>query len=193
MLKILINPFEKYSEKQLFLFGLVFLFIGSYLGVLFNVQFDSILHVSFIEQVTFVNILIQNIIITILLALVLFVLGKYFNPKTRFIDVLNVSLISRIPFYLLTLINTNNLSLKLTEKLLGNLDSIENLRFTSFEISFLLITSFLVLCLLIWFAIFTWNGFKTATNAKTTKEVILFIITLIITNFISSYIIHLIN
>lgn len=193
MLKILINPFEKYAEKPLFLFGLAFLFIGSYLGFLFNTKFDSILHISPIENSSLISSMVQNLLIIFLLTIVLFLLGKYYNTKTRFVDILNVSLISRIPFYFSTLLNINNLNKTITDKLIKNVDTIQNLNFTTFEYLFLFIVTIIGLLTIIWFAILIWNGFKTATNAKTKKEIILFSITLIITNFISAYIIHLIN
>lgn len=193
MFKIALNPFEKFSEKQLFVFGTLFLFIGSYLGYLFNTQFDSISHIYFKDNTLLIKSIIQNLVLTFLLSIALFALGKYFNKKTRFIDILNVSLISRIPFYLLTLLNINNVNKTITNKLIKNLDQVQNLQFSTSEYLFLFITSIIGITILIWFAIVLWNGFKTATNAKTNKAVILLIITVLTTNFISSYLIHFIN
>lgn len=193
MIKTLLNPFEKFSEKQLLIFGLLFLFVGSYIGFLVNAYFDSILHISFIQNATYISSILQNTTITVLLSLVLFALGKYLNPKTRFIDLLNVSLIARIPFYLSALININNATSKLTDSIVNNLDNVQNIKFSTSEYLFLILTSvFGILCILL-FAILLWKGFKTATNAKTTKEIILLIITLLITNFISFYILNLIS
>lgn len=193
MIKTLLNPFEKFSEKQLLIFGLLFLFVGSYIGFLVNAYFDSILHISFIQNATYISSILQNTTITVLLSLVLFALGKYLNPKTRFIDLLNVSLIARIPFYFSALININNATSKLTDSIVNNLDNVQNIKFSTSEYLFLILTSvFGILCILL-FAILLWKGFKTATNAKTTKEIILLIITLLITNFISFYILNLIS
>ena len=193
MIKKMLNPFEKYTENKLLVFGLVCLIIGSYMGYLFNAYFDSILHISFIKNSGFIATLIQNVIIAILLAIVLYALGKYINPKTRFIDVLNVSLIARIPFYFSSLVNINDSTYILTEKLINNKFSIENIQFSSSDYLVLLFSTTLGLLLIIWFAILLWNGFKTATNAKTTKEIVLLIISLLITNFISSYLIQLLT
>ena len=193
MIKTLLNPFEKYTENKLFVFGLVFLLIGSYIGYLFNAYFDSILHISFIKNSGFIATLIQNVIIAILLTIVLYALGKYINPKTRFVDVLNVSLITRIPFYFSSLANINDLTYNLTEKLMGSKFSIENIEFSTSDYLVLLFSTTLGLLLIIWFAILLWNGFKTATNAKTTKEIVLLIISLLIANFISSYLIKLLT
>jgi hypothetical protein len=193
MIKTFLNPFEKYTENKLFFFGLLLLIIGSYAGFLFNAYFDSILHISFIKNSVFVATLIQNVIIAILLSLALYALGKYINPKTRFIDILNVSLIARIPFYFSSLVNINNSTFNLTEKLIDNKFSIENIQFSTSDYFMLLFSTTLGLLLLIWFAILLWNGFKTATNAKTGKEIILLIVCLLLANFISSYLIQLLT
>lgn len=193
MLKLLLNPFEKYTEKQLFIFGSLMLILGTYIGFLCKAYFDSILHISFLKNSEFIATLIQNIIIAILLSLVLYALGKYINPKTRFIDLLNVSLIARIPFYFSSLVNINNSTYNLTEKLINNKFSIENIEFSTSDYFMLLFSTTLGLLLIIWFAILLWNGFKTATNAKTSKEIILLIVSLLIANFISSYLIQLLT
>lgn len=193
MIKKILNPFEKYTENKLLVFGLVCLLIGSYIGFIFNAYFDSILHISFIKNSILISTLIQNITIAILLSTVLFALGKYINPKTRLIDVLNVSLIARIPFYFSSLVNINDSTYILTEKLINDKFSIENIEFSTSDYLVLLFSTILGLLLIIWFAILLWNGFKTATNAKTSKDIILFIVSLLIANFISSHLIQLLT
>ena len=193
MIKNILNPFEKYTESKLLVFGWVFLIIGSYIGYLFNAYFDSILHISFIKNSMFITTLIQNIINMVLLSSALYVLGKYINPKTRFVDVINVSLIARIPFYFSSLANINDSTYNLTEKLMGNKFSAENIEFSSSDYLMLLFSTTLGLLLIVCFAILLWNGFKTATNAKKSKEIILFIVSLLVANFISSYLIQLLT
>jgi hypothetical protein len=190
MFKLLLNPFEKYTEKQLLFFGALMLIIGSYIGFLCNGYFDSILHISFIKNTTFVNTIIQNLIITTLLSFILFGIGKIINKKTRFIDVLNVTLIARIPFYFSTLININNKSAELTDKLMINLIDINNINLSTLDYVFLFTTAAFGLVCIVWFAYLLWNGFKIATNAKTNKPVILLIISLLVANYISSYLIQ---
>lgn len=190
MYKFLLNPFEKYSEKQLFTFGTLFLFIGSYIGFLCNAYFDSLLHITFIHKTTFIPILIQNTIIVLLLTLILFTIGKITNKKTRLIDVLNVSLIARIPIYLTTIININNATTKITDKLIINITNLENLHLSIIEYFLLLVIAIIGLISIIWFAYLLWNGFKTATNAKSNKPVILLILSLLIANYISNLLIH---
>lgn len=193
MIKTLLNPFEKYSEKQLFIFGILFLLIGSFLGYQFNALFDSILHISFPDNISFINHLLQNIALTLILTFFLFALGKYFNSKTRFIDILNSSLIARIPFYLTTLSNINDASSTISNKLLESLNDLKNITISTQDYFVLFLTSILSLVGIIWLSILLWNGFKTATNAKTTKQIVLFILIILIANFASSYTYQLLN
>jgi hypothetical protein len=193
MIKILLNPFEKFSEKQLFVFGILFLIIGSFLGYQFNALFDSILHLSFPDNISFINHLLQNIILTLILSLFLYAFGIYFNSKTRYIDILNVSLIARIPFYLTTLANINDASSTISNKLLESLNDLKSTSISTQDYSFLIATSILSLVCIIWLAVLLWNGFKTATNAKTTKQIVLFILVILVANFISSYTYQLLN
>ena len=193
MLKTLLNPFEKFSENQLLIFGILFLLIGSFLGYQFNALFDSILHISFPDNISLINHLLQNIILTLILTVFLFALGKYFNSKTRFIDILNSSLIARIPFYLTTLVNINDTSSTISSKLLESLNDLKNITISKQDYFILFLTSILSLAGIIWLAILLWNGFKTATNAKTTKQIVLFILVILIANFVSSYTYQLLN
>ena len=193
MIKTLLNPFEKYSEKQLLIFGILFLLIGSLLGYQFNALFDSILHISFPDNISFINHLLQNIALTLILTVFLFALGKYFNSKTRFIDILNSSLIARIPFYLTTLANINDASSTISNKLLESLNDLKNITISTQDYFVLFLTSILSLFGIIWLSILLWNGFKTATNAKTTKQIVLFILIILIANFASSYTYQLLN
>lgn len=193
MIKTLLNPFEKYSEKQLLIFGILFLLIGSFLGYQFNALFDSILHISFPDNISFINHLLQNIALTLILTVFLFALGNYFNSKTRFIDILNSSLIARVPFYLTTLVNINDASSTISNKLLESLNDLKNITISTQDYFVLFLTSILSLVGIIWLSILLWNGFKTATNAKTTKQIVLFILVILIANFASSYTYQLLN
>ncbi|CAM3650256.1 YIP1 family protein [Flavobacterium gelidilacus] len=193
MIKALLNPFEKYSEKQLLIFGILFLLFGSFLGYQFNALFDSILHISFPDSISFINHLLQNIALTLILTFFLFALGKYFNSKTRFIDILNSSLIARIPFYLTTLANINDASSTISNKLLESLNDLKNITISTQDYFVLFLTSILSLVGIIGLSILLWNGFKTATNAKTTKQIVLFILVILIANFASSYTYQLLN
>ena len=118
------------------------------------------LDVHFVKQISF-NEMMRDCLINIsILTLLLFVSGKSINVKTRFIDVLVVTLISRTPLYLISFFNINNtlssISVKVQESVVEkNLNAI-----SIFEMTFLIITAILTLLFVIWHAVLLFNGFK---------------------------------
>jgi len=192
-MKQLYNPFELYSERQLLIFGLVLTLIGSFLGYLFNGRFDGIIDFHLLESVTFFEVVLDNFFNTVLLTTLLFITGKLINSKTRFVDVLNASLLARIPFYILPFFNFNNVMYDVSNRtydimVAGSFNAI-----STPDIILLMLFSFVAICTLIWFSLLLWNGFKVATNAKGIKNIILFIFTILVAEVVSKYIITTFN
>ena len=192
-MKQLYNPFELYSERQLLIFGLVMTLIGSFLGYSFNGRFDGIIDFHLLESVTFFEVVLDNFFNAILLTMLLFINGKLINSKTRFVDVLNASLLARIPFYILPFFNFNNVMYDVSNRtydimVAGSFNAI-----STPDIILLMLFSFVAICTLIWFSVLLWNGFKVATNAKGIKNIILFIFTILVVEVVSKYIITTFN
>jgi hypothetical protein len=192
-MKKIYNPFEIFSEKQLLITGTIVLILGSCIGFLFKGRFDGIVDLHFMENVTFSEVLVDNLINTLVVSVFLFLLGRFINSKTRIIDVLNTSLIARIPFYVLPFFNTNNKMIETTDRLLEitSSSSIESL--TPVDLFYVVVFGILALLTLVWFSILLWNGFKVATNAKGTKAVVLFITVVLLAEIVSKYIITQFN
>lgn len=192
-MKQLYNPFELYSERQLLIFGLVMTLIGSFLGYLFNGRFDGIVDFHLLESVTFLEVVLDNFFNAVLLTMLLFITGKLINSKTRFVDVLNASILARIPFYILPFFNFNNVMYDVSNRtydimVAGSFNAI-----STPDIILLMLFSFVAICTLIWFSVLLWNGFKVATNAKGIKNIILFIFTILAAEVVSKYIITTFN
>jgi hypothetical protein len=192
-MKQLYNPFELYSERQLLIFGLVMTLIGSFLGYSFNGRFDGIIDFHLLESVTFFEVVLDNLFNTVLLTTLLFITGKLINSKTRFVDVLNASLIARFPFYILPFCNFNNVMYDVSNRtydimVAGSFNAI-----STPDIILLMLFSFVAIFTLIWFSVLLWNGFKVATNAKGIKNIILFIFTILVVEIVSKYIITTFN
>ncbi|MEC4005286.1 YIP1 family protein [Flavobacterium sp. SUN052] len=195
MIKIILNPFERYSEKQLVITGILTTMFGSFLAILFNARFDGVLDLHFVEKVKTTQPIVDILIDFICLSTLLFLIGKYINKKTRFIDIISTTLISKIPFYILLFQNINSYSFHVTDKLAKSFFTknytIEKI--TSTEIAFLISCGILNLAFVVWSIALLFNGFKIATNAKTTKSVLLFIAVLILSELISKILISKFN
>lgn len=196
MKKVLFNPFEQYSERQLILFGIAITLVLSFTGAFFNARFDGVLDLHFSTPTFFINTLTDNVINIVILTIALFTLGKIRNNKTRIIDVFIASLIARIPYYLLPFFNWDNLILKESENLLKQFLTLQPGMIPEFHGSQLLILavfSLISIVFIAWFLYLLYQGYKVATNAKGAVEVVLFGITILIAEVISKSIFYILN
>lgn len=190
--KIVFNPFEKHSEITLLIFGLTLTILGSFIGYLMKARFDGIIDMYLVENISLIEPFLDNLLNTLSLFVLFFILGKSINKKTRWVDILSASIIARIPFYILPLFNIGGFLEKITERLLESID-LENLNSPpaisiSDMLAMLLFAGIGIVCLC-WFIALFWNGFRVATNTKGTKNIILFVIMLIVAEVISKFLI----
>ena len=184
---LLFNPFEKYSETVLLLFGIVFTALATLLGFYFDARFDGVLDMHFVKNVTLKEVVLDNLIAIFCLFVFLFGVAKFINSKTRFIDILNIVLISRIAIYLLTL------SPKPSDELLKNLIQQNTASINSLDLSLLVFGGIMALLSLVWYIVLLYNGFKTASNAKKTLPIVLFAISIVVAEILSKVLIYYFN
>ncbi|EKT3958221.1 YIP1 family protein [Flavobacterium psychrophilum] len=190
-MKILfLNPFKKYSDTILLLFGITFTVLGSLLAYNFNAKFDGVIDLQFDSQVNFFESATYQFLAILILTASLYWVGKYINKKTRLVDVLITVLISRIPLYFCTLFNINNKSYSIGNKILELAVSKKINTLNTNDIGFILFQSIILIIALIWFISLLYNGFKIATNSKETKHTLLFILAIIIAEITSKIIIY---
>tara|TARA_R110002072_G_scaffold72354_2_gene173023 strand:+ start:7086 stop:7664 length:579 start_codon:yes stop_codon:yes gene_type:complete len=185
MKTLLFNPFARYSEQQLLLFGLMTAIAGVVFASLTNTHFDGVLDTHFGQNVAFKTAAFQSIINIVSIVLVFYPVGKWINSKTRLIDIFNLSLIVKIPAYFMMPLNINNWAYLKTEPLLEAVSNPFNLQFTPEIILFLSISSLLAIGVFVWLIILFYNGFKVATNLKETKHIIMFILAIIVAEIVS--------
>ena len=188
MKTVLFNPFKKYQENHLFILGLVATLLGSYLGYFFNVRYDGVLDVHFANNTISWQAALDNLINITVLAILLFALGMYMNRKTRFIDILNITLISRIPFYLIPFFNVGGTMERINSEFLNTLLTEQMPDFSTLPLNSVIalgIFALISLLLIIWSISLLFNGFKIATNAKSTVHIILFFTVIIIAEILS--------
>ncbi|WP_445453409.1 hypothetical protein [Flavobacterium sp. 25HG05S-40] len=187
--QIIWNPFIKFSEKQLLLIGLASMLIGSYLATIFGVTYDGVIDVHLNQEMSFIHSMKENIIIVLLITFLLFGLGKIINPKTRFIDIVNASLIYRIPFYVSAVLVSIPAVKKIEEAMLKESGNFAKIKFETLDLALLLVMSLLLIILLIYALALLYHGFKTASNAKQLKHIVFFCITILIAEILSKILI----
>lgn len=190
MYKTFYNPFEKYSTEKLVPFGILFTIIGVFLAYNFNAIFDGVLDLHFSNSSNIYQILTFIIVDIAILANVLVIFGKYINPKTRMIDIYATVLIAKIPAYLFTIMNTNSFSYNLGIKLKQFIATRNFQIITTIDIGFIILQTVASMFMLFWTISLLYNGFKTATNTKETKDKLLFVAAIILAEIISKIIIY---
>lgn len=195
MKKLLLNPFEKFSETKLLLFGIAITLIGSYLGFVFNGRFDGAIDLHFSDEVTLPQPFIDNAINVFSISISLFFFGRIINKKTRFIDILIPSLVARLPFYFLPFTNINNFMVTFSNEIIGNLDIKNSVNFhiETFDLIAILLFAIVSIGFLVWFVILLFNGFKIATNCKTPNHTLLFVFGIILAEILSKILIYFLN
>ena len=139
------------------------------------------------ERGSALEVALDNLINIFCLFVFLFGSGQYINSKTRFIDIVNTILISRIAFYLFILIpKPDN---EVTKKVMqNNFNQISN-----FDVSLLILGGIMTLLGLVWYITLLYTGFKTATNAKKMLPIILFVASILLSEILSKILIHYFN
>ena len=190
----LLNPIEFYNDRKLLIANLIIFVIGTALAVIMQAWFSSAIQLLFKSKISIYETTLENIISISLLTCVFFISGKIINRKTRLIDCLNLSLYTRIPFYIISLLNlTGSLSRNMPIELEDGsikIPSSSALNSTDYIISF--ITSCLNIVVIIFLTIVIYRSFKTLSNAKKTSDYIIFVVLFLLTTILSPSIINLI-
>ncbi|MDV6169922.1 YIP1 family protein [Flavobacterium sp. DG1-102-2] len=183
MKKLLFNPFEKYDGRPILVLGLLATVIGSALGYAFNARFDGVLDMHFVDSANYVEPFTDNVFNIAALFAALYIAGYMINKKTRPIDILGTVMLARLPFYFDTLTNINGYMNEFGKKILEAGPNLQNLDPVDLWLPALL--GLLTLPLLIWYIALLYNGFKTATNLKTTQHKWSFALALIAAEILS--------
>ena len=169
--------------------GVLSIIVGSSIGSYFSVIYDGIVD-AHSAPTTFINSFKQNIINVLTVFAVLIILGKLINSKTRIIDILNISMIYRIPIYLSSTLISIPLLKNIGDKVLANSAHPENIEFEVLELVALLAISSVLILFIVYAIVLLTNGFKNATNLKNRFHYILFALALIVAEIVSKIIIN---
>ena len=189
MKTILFNPFEKYAESRLLLFGIVILFIGTWLCTLFNMRFIGVLKMNPLATVTTFEPLTDIVICVFCVTLFLWIAAKLINNKTRIIDIFVTAIVSFSLLCFLSVFNTNGMLFRETQKI----DRTTIAASANLDLSYMMFFALVSIVIIIWFVILLYNGFKIASNAKSTKHNILFVVALILADVTSRLINQYLN
>ncbi|KPH13546.1 YIP1 family protein [Chryseobacterium sp. ERMR1:04] len=171
--KTVFNPFERFNDKTLLIAGILSIPMVIAIGYFSGSYFSSIYRINNLEKISVQGVAIPTLISFLSSIIILFILGKILNSKTRFIDIVNTVLISQIPlaflllFQKLTFINTAAKTVRIYQKNPTG-------SFPIVDFIIMISTIIFVCTILIYSMAIYYNGFKTATNIKKWQSVVLF-------------------
>jgi hypothetical protein len=184
-MKILFNPFEKYTEARLIVLGVSSAIAGSLLAAVFNARFDGVLDLHFVPAVRVYQPFLDNLVNIVSASLLLFLAAFAQNRKTRMVDILATVVIARMPLYILTVFNAGNILSDTSEKLLQQIGK-DPLQLPE-EVNLGLITVFGLVSLLfiVWQFALLFNGYRVAGNTRGPMSVVLFILAVLLAEVLS--------
>ncbi|WP_411898357.1 YIP1 family protein [Elizabethkingia occulta] len=170
--KTLFNPFEKYSEYKLLLFGILSFILTPFVSYYTQNRMTSFMRFDSPEEVlTLKSSFLYCSVSIVSIILILYLIAIVFNKRSRFIDITNTILVSNainIPVLLLThLIDVN--------KAFSSDGINENFYQYIINLLFIILITAFVISLVIYSIVLFFNGFKTATNIKKLPQIILFV------------------
>ena len=188
MIKKLLNPFAYFEDKALLIIGILAHLIFTYIAKLTNSNFPDFLSIKKgLIDFTFWDLLYQNTRNIAIAILFLFILGKIINKRTRFIDIVNVVLISRIAYYIVFITDfipiVNNKLNKVTDNIQSNNLSVLQESSTMLVILIVAFIAIFFICVMFYYL---YIGFRTVTNLKTIQQTFAFIATILFIIIISS-------
>lgn len=191
MKTLLFNPFQKYSDNRLLAVGLITTIAGIFGASMTHTHYDGVLDTHFSDNIPLQTALLESVFNALSLAMVFFILGKIINPKTRFIDILNIALIVKIPAYLLMFFNINGQVFELTRKILSTENTAEALNFTPVNTVFLTVFTTVTIFIFLWIIVLLYNGFKVAVHTKNTfVHILAFVVGVVLAEVLSKVLIY---
>ena len=183
------NPFSIFSEKQLVFGGILLTIIGTLIGYYCNSSFNGTLDMHLIENCKLPTVALENLINISIVTVLFFPLGKYFNSKTRFIDILNTAFWYRFPIYIVAILSYFLLPSDFNSKVTKNINSPEKLFSTPAEMIVSAVLGISILLSITYAIVLFVNGFKTATNTKKWQHWVAFGFMILISEGITQYLI----
>lgn len=190
MKTLLFKPFERYSETVLLTVGLIVSAIGIVLATWFHARFDGAIDLHFSAGQSYARTTVDLVVDFLSLLVFLYPFALWVNRKTRFVDMCSTILIAKIPMYLLILFNANESFYRLGQHF--EKAALQHEALSLGATTMLVFIAFVVVAilLLVWSITLLYNGYKTASNARGAKAVVLFIAALLLGEILSQLLLY---
>ncbi len=154
------NPLKIATDRHQLTVSTLILAVSVLAGMAAGFIDDGIYHATFWATAGKLPIILTNITVVLLPSLLLYIISRLFNPKTRLVDIWNTVLFARLPLVIANTIFFLAVDQESVNKVIQNPGSFNGDMLT-ITVAGLAGLPFLILSIIILV-----NGFKTATNAK---------------------------
>lgn len=190
--RILINPFEDLSVQIQIAFGFVFFVLAVLLSYFGRIEFFGILKIIPNVSIQFYEAIYTLLIDVFVLTLVLFLFAFLENKKTRFIDCLNVVLLSSVVMYFVAALTLLSPIDDILKRIMLAIES-GDMKLDSlmpFDLTMITFFGIISLVLLVYFFYLLIVGIKLAMNGKKVYQGFIIFGLIILADIISKFIIQ---
>ncbi|NDV67283.1 hypothetical protein [Dysgonomonas sp. 25] len=182
-IKLLYNPFEQVAGWKAFLMGLPII-IGSVLIAYTQDQyFSGVFNIRYIKDLVLGQAFLYQAISLLVLVMIMYGFGLIFSKGIRFQDVLGTVTLARYPYFFAAFtgffLNTEA-TIEITNQVLaGNYQEVMK------PLIIMTVVGGILCVILVWYIALLYNAFRISTGLKGAKCIILFILSLLLTDVIS--------
>lgn len=177
--------FENWSERKQFWIGLLFTIGGSASAYAIGMRYVGLLSLNLLAPKAPVFVpLLDNLVNILLLSIMFYLVALFINARSRFLDILNAVMLSRAVFYMTCLLEISELHRKVTERIVKQVQQ-GDVDLSSGDLVVSLLFAFVALFFVVLSIWVLYAGFRTATNGKGTRSIILFISALLLALIVS--------
>lgn len=192
---MLINPFTRIGGWKAFYLGLVVLLLTTVVGYFCRAIPVGLLQVRPMDDISIGTFLICQLSVLLVLILVIYITAIIATKHVRFQDVLGVITLAQAPLLLLLAIAPSmKWLIDSVSDFLKTGDSafLSHIQSAGTQASMILFAT-VVVAVLVWYFALLFNGFKTLTDLKRAKCILVFIAVVIISDMLSSLLITLLT
>ncbi|UKB78361.1 YIP1 family protein [Chryseobacterium sp. MEBOG07] len=178
--KTIFNPFEKFDEKLLLLVGIFTIVVSIAIGYWTETTYTSIYKIDNVKDISLQTTAIITTASFASAIIILFILGKTLNNRTRLIDIVNTVLLSQLVLAVLQPINKIPF-IENSQKTMISYSKNPTESTPILDISIMMAVAMFSILVLIYSIVIYYNGFKTATNIKKWQHIVLFAVVSLVT------------
>lgn len=192
---LLVNPFTRIGGWRAFFIGLVIILLTTVVGYLGSTTPIGLLSIRPMDDVSIGTVFMCQLSVLAVLVVVVYITALITTRHVRFQDALGITALAQAPTLLLIAVGPivkpiADAAVEFVKN--GSSDALNQLQHTGSYL-FIMVIGLVLAAVLAWYVVVLYNGFKTLTDLKGAKSIIIFIVLIILCDVLSSYLISLLT